>query len=309
MKRVLVTGADGFLGRNVLVALLRRDFEVHAVCHRQQHPALAQDVRCHRADVLVRSGVREVLESIRPYALLHLAWDTRHSTYWKSVANLEWTVASLHLLQEFAAAGGQRVVIAGTSAEYRWDGHLPLDESHSLLQPDSLYGTCKNALREIVQSWAPIAGVSWAWGRIFNIFGPDEKSERLVPKIIRTLMAGKPLPFDEGLRLRDFLHVADAGDAFAALLASEVQGPVNIASGQPTSIRDLVSMIANRLDALELVSFGAVPVQAAQPARVVASVARLRDEVGWQPPVDLAQRVQETCDWWRATESQSVGSL
>ena len=122
-------------------------------------------------------------------------------------------------------------------------------------------------------------------------------------------MAGKPLPFDDGLLLRDFLHVADAGDAFAALLASEVQGPVNIASGQPTSIRDLVSMIANHLDALELVSFGAIPVQAAQPARVVASVARLRDEVGWQPPADLAQRVQETCDWWRATESQSVGSL
>jgi nucleoside-diphosphate-sugar epimerase len=309
MKRVLVTGADGFLGRNVLVALLRRGFEVHALCHRQPHPALTQGVRCHRADVLARSGVREVLESIRPYALLHLAWDTKHGTYWKSVANLEWTVASLHLLQEFAAAGGQRVVIAGTSAEYRWGGHLPLDESHSLLQPDTFYGTCKNALRQIVQSWAPIAGVSWAWGRIFNIFGPDEKSQRLVPKIIHTLMAGKPLPFDDGLLLRDFLHVADAGDAFAALLASEVQGPVNIASGQPTSIRDLVSMIANHLDALELVSFGAVPVQGAQPARVVATIARLRDEVGWQPPADLAQRVQETCDWWRATERQSVGSL
>jgi nucleoside-diphosphate-sugar epimerase len=309
MKRVLVTGADGFLGRNVLVALLRRGFEVHAVGLRVPKEIAPVGLHWHEANFLDRLAVEALFKSVYPQGLVHLAWDTRHGTYWKSVANLEWTVASLHLLQEFAAAGGQRLVIAGTSAEYRWGGHLPLDESHSLLQPDTFYGTCKNALREIVQSWAPIAGVSWAWGRIFNIFGPDEKSQRLVPKIIHTLMAGKPLPFDDGLLLRDFLHVADAGDAFAALLASEVQGPVNIASGQPTSIRDLVSMIANHLDALELVSFGAVPVQAAQPARVVATVARLRDEVGWQPPADLAQRVQETCDWWRATESQSVGSL
>lgn len=306
MKIVLVTGAGGFLGRNVLPTLLRRGWEVHATSRHAPSSAGAETVRWHEVDLLDRAGVRSLVQTVRPAGLVHLAWDTTHGAYWKSPANLEWTAASLHLLHDFAAAGGRRVVVAGSSAEYEWGSEEPLDEMRSRLCPDSPYGACKNALRQIVEAWAPGAGVSWAWGRIFNLFGPEDKPVRLLPKVMRTLIEGKSLPFDDGRLVRDFLHVADAGDAFGALFASEVQGAVNVASGEPVAIREVVTTIASALGATGQLAFDAQPAPAGQPARVVAATARLRDEVGWQPAAGLAQRLGETCAWWRAQSARSV---
>ena len=129
---------------------------------------------------------------------------------------------------------------------------------------------------------------------------------RLLPKVMRTLIEGKSLPFDDGRLVRDFLHVADAGDAFGALFASEVQGAVNVASGEPVAIREVVTTIASALGATGQLAFDAQPAPAGQPARVVAATARLRDEVGWQPAAGLAQRLGETCAWWRAQSARSV---
>ena len=184
MNKVLVTGATGCLGRNSLPALERRGWEVHALTRRVPTNATSPTIRWHEVDLLDRAGVRSLVQTVRPAGLVHLAWDTTHGAYWKSPANLEWTAASLHLLHDFAAVGGRRVVVAGSSAEYEWGGDAPLDERRSRLCPDSSYGTCKNALRQIVEAWAPGAGVSWAWGRIFNLFGPEDNPVRLLPKVI-----------------------------------------------------------------------------------------------------------------------------
>jgi len=300
MKKVLVTGATGFLGRNSLPALLQRGWEVHAFTRHAPLAADAEKVCWHEVDLLDHATVRALLQTVRPAALLHLAWETTHGAYWKSPANLEWTAASLYLLHDFAAVGGRRVVVAGSSAEYEWGGAAALDERRSRLRPDSPYGICKNSLRQILEAWAPGVGLSWAWGRIFNLFGPEDNPVRLLPKVIRTLAAGLPLPFDDGRLVRDFLHVADAGDTFAALLAGEVQGAVNVASGQPVAIREVVTTLATALGATHQLAFDALPAPVGQPARVVAATARLRDEVGWQPAVGLAQRLGETCAWWRA---------
>lgn len=299
MNRVIVAGASGFLGKHVLLPLLSRNYEVHGVSLSVPQDVKADGLYWHRADLLDRCAAKALIESIQPQGLLHLAWETTHGAYWKSTANMEWAAASLYLLSDFASAGGRRIVFAGSSAEYHWESAAALDEFLSPLASNNLYGSCKNALRAVLETWASTTEVSWAWGRIFNIFGPYEKPQRLVPTVIRTLLAGKVLPFDDGLVFRDFLHVKDAGDAFAALFASEVQGPVNIASGMPTSIRDLVLMIANYLGATERVAFGAVPAQPGLPETVISEITRLRDEVGWQLPVSLEQRIRETCDWWR----------
>lgn len=307
MSRIVVTGARGFLGRHAVAALLRRGYEVHGLGRGDASPGIPGRVTWHSVDLMDRDRVRAVLEPLRAEGLIHFAWTTRHGEYWSSPENLDWVAASLGLFRRFREFGGQRIVVAGSSAEYDWSARSPFDEATTPLRPASLYGTCKNCLREMTEAWATACGVSWAWGRLFNIFGPFEPAERLVPRVLNGLQAGRELPFDDGSSVRDFLHVADAGEAFAALYASGFQGVVNVASGVPLTVREMVTEIARELDQAERVKFGAIAAARDAPAILTASVTRIRNATGWAPALGLREAVHDTCLWWRdqAPDSQT----
>jgi nucleoside-diphosphate-sugar epimerase len=101
--------------------------------------------------------------------------------------------------------------------------------------------------------------------------------------------------------VRDFLHVADSGDAFAALLDSGVEGAVNVGSGEGVAVADVVRRIAALAGRPELVELGALQAPAGEPPLLVADVGRLRDEVGWRPSRSLDEGLRDTVEWWRAS--------
>ena len=295
MKRVLVTGASGFIGRHTWSALGDRGFEVHAVTSQAR---AASPVQWHTADLLHPPDVQRVIDAVRPTHLLHLAWYAVPGRFWTSPENLRWVQATIEIARAFAAAGGQRLVAAGTCAEYdRSDADC--DERETPLKPSTLYGVCKHASRTILEAYAE-GRFSTAWGRVFHLYGPDEHPDRLVPSVICSLLEGRPALCTSGVQVRDFLHVVDVADAFAALLDSAVHGPVNIASGSPHPVAEVVSEIGRQIDAEALVRLGARSTPPHDPPRLTARVARLRDEVGWSPSVDLIGGLRATIDWWRA---------
>lgn len=301
MKRVLITGATGFIGRQCLPLLLGQGYEVHAATI-EPPPSGLPDVRWHQVDLLDISQTRHWVESIAPSHLLHFAWYTAPGKYWSAPENLQWVQATLELLQDFVRAGGQRVVMAGTCAEYDWDyGYC--SESVTPLVPKTLYGTSKHALRQLVEAFAHEVGVSVAWGRIFFLYGPCEGPGRLVASVIRALLKGEPALCSQGNQIRDFLYVKDVADAFVTLLGKDIAGPVNIASGSPLSIRDLVYKIAARLGHEELLRLGALPTAPHDPPLLVADVRRLKEDVGWQPHYEIEAGIEETIAWWKANLS------
>ena len=297
MKKVLVTGANGFLGRHVLLPLRERGYEVHAVGRTGPGPELAALATWHTADLLQPEAGRQLLQELRPEGLMHLAWDTSPGAYWTTPANMDWAAASLFLFSEFARNGGRRLVVAGTCAEYDWTVS-PLTEQQTPLRPASLYGCSKNAVRQVLEAWAPGVGISWAWGRLFCVFGPYEKPQRLVPKMIAKLLEGKAIPFDPATAVQDFMDVRDAADAFATLLASPMEGAINIAAGQPVSIRTVLTELETCLGAGGLLKFGELKASQNQPGELIASTRRLNEELGWRPGRSRMERLAETCQWW-----------
>jgi nucleoside-diphosphate-sugar epimerase len=296
MKRVLVTGATGFVGRHTIAPLLARGYEVHTV---SRHDAPVPGAIHHLCDLLDSTATTKLVEDVAPSHLLHCAWYATPGLYWTSTENLRWLEASLSLLRAFAARGGRRFAGVGSCAEYDWSFPV-LSERDTPLRPNTLYGACKHALASVTEQWASTVGVSAAWGRLFFMFGPHEHEHRLVASVIRALLQGTEAEVSEGTQIRDFLYSADAGAALVALLDSEVVGPVNIASGKPIALRDLVLAIAAKLDARALVRFGARPTAANEPHRLEADTHRLREEVGWRDARDLSQALDETIIWWRA---------
>ena len=299
MKRVLLTGASGFVGRHCLRAFLAQDNEVHALASPQHaSPAALEGVHWYEADLLDKGETSALLAEIRPTHLLHCAWYAVTGKYWTAPENFRWVEAGLHLLEAFADQGGQRVVGVGSCAEYDWrDGHC--SELGTPLNPATTYGACKHAFQLLLTAFSRQAKLSAAWGRLFFLYGPHEPPERLVASAIRSIMLEEPARCSHGQQIRDFLYVQDAADALVALLNSDMVGPVNIASGVPVAVHEVVQKIANQLERPNLVRLGALPISENDPPLLVADVARLRNEVGWSPRHDLASGLAETIKWWK----------
>lgn len=300
MKKVLVTGATGFVGRCSLAPLLAKGYEVHAASSRSgQSQAVEVNVQWHEADLLDSAQMIELLARVRPTHLLHFAWYAEHGKYWTSAENIRWVEASLRLAREFAARDGKRFVAAGTCAEYDWRyGYC--SESVTPLAPATLYGTCKLAAQRVIESFAAQVGLSAAWGRIFFLYGPHEQTQRLVASVIRALLHDEVARCSHGNQIRDFLHVQDVADAFVALLDSDAPGAVNIGSGRAVTLKEIVERIGGKLGRADLIKLNAVPAQPNDPHLLVANVERLRHEIGWTPHYDIDKGLDNTIEWWQA---------
>ena len=306
MKRVLVTGASGFIGRHCLPMLVARGYEVHALSRRLPVTALPE-VFWHESDLLKPGCAAELLGEVRPAFLLHLAWYAEPGKFWEARENIEWVRASLEVLCAFADNGGERMVAAGSCAEYGCSAGECREDTTPLL-PTTLYGTSKHALEMILHASSRQTSLSSAWGRIFFLYGPHEHTSRLVAYVVRSLLGGEPALCSEGRQVLDFMHVEDAASAFVALLESAVQGPVNIGSGNPVAVRDVLREIGQQIGQMELIRFGArSPI--AEPSGFWASTQRLANEVNWAPRYDLTRGIEQTIEWCRSSIARDRENL
>jgi nucleoside-diphosphate-sugar epimerase len=298
MGKVLLTGGTGFIGRQVAQALLDQDREVEIVSSR---PDAVVDDRAvlHHADLLDPAQRTEVVRRVGPSELVHLAWFLQPGQVWNSPLNVSWVEASLGLLLDFAEAGGRRAVFAGTFSEYGPEEGV-CNEVTTPLTPSNLYGVCKNSLRAVGLSAAEQLDISLAWVRIFSAYGPFEHPRRLVASVARSLLAGEPAPVSHGTQVRDYLYTPDIGRGLAAILGSDLSGPVNLGSGEGKALREIVETIGEITERSDLLRFGEVVPPADDPQLIVADTERLRSEVPWQPSHSLKEGLELTVDWWRS---------
>ena len=299
MKKVLITGARGFVGRHCIPILLKKGYQVHAITSKGDLPASdAEGLFWHSVDLLAHGEIDHIVSKVGPTHLLHFAWYTEHGLFWHSERNMEWVIASLRLLQAFAGNNGQRAVFVGTCAEYDWRyGYC--NERLTPLEPSTLYGVSKNALQKMFHQYSRQKEISQAWGRIFFLYGPFEHENRLIPYVIKSLINDIPAECTDGHQVRDFLHVEDVADAFAALLDSDIQGPVNIASGEPVSIRHIVEKTGALIGKPGLIRLGARSSPVDEPQLILADTNRLKREMHWNPKHDLKTGLASTIHWFR----------
>jgi nucleoside-diphosphate-sugar epimerase len=306
-KIVLVSGAGGFIGRWSVPRLIASGYEVHAVlgrCAGREPPEQLRGAEVHCADLLQPKSVQTMMALVKATHLLHFAWMATPGVYWTSPENYRWLAASQHLLQCFRDSGGVRAVMAGSCAEYDWSRVGVCDERTSPLADDGSatrtpYAECKIAMQKALERFGSDQGIATAWGRIFFQFGPEEHQDRLVASVIVSLLSGREALCTHGRQIRSFLHVADVGSAFAALLDGDAVGPVNIGSGDRTSIAELLGQIALQIGRPELLRLGARSAPPSEPPLLVPEVQRLCHEVGWRPQFNLSDGIADTIAWWR----------
>ena len=251
---VLVTGAGGYIGRHVVLALLERGVHVKALDLRLD----GVDPRAERVAADLFSADPEIYDRLgRPDVVLHMAW--RDGFKHNSPAHLDDLPAHFHLIENLLAGGLKHLAVMGTMHEVGyWEG--PIDET-SPCRPASLYGISKNALRETAALLAGQHDALLQWISAYYIVGDDKCGNSIFSKLLAAAEEGRrTFPFTSGKNKYDFISVSDLARQIAAIVCQdEVAGIVNACSGEPLSLADRVEAYIREhgLD-LEL-EYGAFP--------------------------------------------------
>lgn len=297
-RRVLLTGATGFVGSRCMPRLVAAGYEVHAVGNRGIHLRGDGAVTWHQVDLRDVAACERLVGEVAPTHLLHLAWIATPGVFWGSPDNLAWLAAGVRLVDAFFRRGGVRAVGVGTCAEYEWSAEDSM-EGRTFLAPDTIYGRCKLALGLAFEAAAQAHSRSAAWARLFFPYGPGEAQARLIPAVISALLRREKVQCTHGRQIRDFVYVDDVADALVALVVCEASGAFNVGSGVGMTLRDVVAEIVKQVGLADHVVFGARQPPAGDPAYVVADISRIRRELGWQPKVGIEAGIANAIDAWR----------
>jgi UDP-glucose 4-epimerase len=308
--KALVTGGAGFIGSNLVDALLERGDEVVAIDNvstgRRENldSALAQGVRLVEADIRDAEAVRALMSDFRPDVVYHLAAqiDVRVSTARPAFDTEVNVIGTINLLDAARDAGVGRFVYTSTGgAIYGEADVLPTPED-APINPEAPYGQGKYAAEGYCALFTRLHGLSTVSVRLGNVYGPrqDPLGEAGVVAIFcgKLLHGGRPTVFGDGLQTRDYIYVGDVVDAHIAAGTGDAQGSFNVGRGVETSVLDLVDALAGIGGELGLSANGFDPEFAPpRPGEVLRSAldpAKARDALGFEASIAVPDGLRRT---------------
>jgi UDP-glucose 4-epimerase len=303
--RTLVTGGAGFIGSNVVDALIDRGDEVTIIDNlstgRRENleRALAGGARLVEADFRDGAAVLDIVEDVRPEAIFHLGAqiDVRRSVADPAFDAEVNILGTINLLEAARRGGVRRFVNSSTGGAIYGEGRvIPAPETHPA-EPESGYGQSKLSAEGYCGLFQRLHGLPTVSLRYGNVYGPrqDPLGEAGVIAIFcgKLVDGGKPTVFGDGLQTRDYVYVGDVVSANLAAADSDAGGAFNIGLGVETTVLDIVEVLARLGDRADFQAEHA-PERPGEVMHIALDAARARDELGWEPKVQLEEGLERT---------------
>jgi UDP-glucose 4-epimerase len=307
--RCLVTGGAGFIGSNLVDALLARGDEVTVVDDLSTgrmsnlEPGLANGAELVESDIRDRNGLVAVADEKRPQKIFHLAAqiDVRKSLadpFFDASINVGGTA---NVLEAARATECGRVVSISTGGAIYGEGEgqeIPLGED-APIAPMSAYGQSKFAAEGYVSLYERLYGLSGVSLRLGNVYGPrqDPLGEAGVIAIFCGLLkeGGRPTVFGDGRQTRDYIYVGDVVSAALAAGDSDATGAINIGTGKETDVLELIELLKS-LSGNESFDPEFAPERTGEVQRIAIDASRAERELGWRAEMGLDQGLRVTLD-------------
>lgn len=300
--KILITGATGFIGSHLARLLVTQGLEVHIIIREKSNTWRIEDIlpslHIMYGDLELESEkIEDYLQDIKPELCIHLAWYAEPGKYLNAQENLNSLQASIKLLSQLAKVGCKRFIGVGTCFEY--DLSLGYLSESSATKPLTLYAATKVALSTILKEFSFVSEIEIAWTRLFYQYGPMEDQRRLVAGTIASLMRDELMKTTKGEQVRDFLYIEDVASAIWSVARSNLTGIVNIGSGQPVTVKEIVIQLGHLLGKSHLINLGALPYRSNESMFICANNYLLKENTDWIQKYNLQIGLEHTVKWYK----------
>ncbi|MBA4391638.1 MAG: NAD-dependent dehydratase [Syntrophus sp. (in: bacteria)] len=316
-QKILVTGADGFIGSHLVEALLEEGCHVKAFVYYNSFNSWGwldtfpkeklNSVDIFTGDVRDPNGVRQAVKGVD--IVFHLAAligipFSYHSPDTYVDTNVKGT---LNILQACRGYNIERVIVTSTSEVYGTAQYVPIDEKHPL-QGQSPYSASKIGADKIAESFCRSFGLPVVIARPFNTYGPRQSARAVIPTIVTQLLNGKEdIHLGSTYPTRDLNYVSDTCKGFITLAECDeaIGKEVNIGSGQEISIGDLANLIISMINpnAKIFAENSRKRPEKSEVERLLSDNTLIQRLTGWKPEVSLRKGIEKTIAWFRENEN------
>jgi len=285
--RLLITGANGFVGKHLIKSLKKHDFHITALERSRWKPKHSNINVVHWPE---GNELPEIAEQHFD-ALIHLAWDTVSRNSW-SIQNSQ--INRLNQLCEILPRVG-KVICLGSSEEYGQVSGV-LSEIATPKMPLSPYGWSKLSACQLLQSRAANHNIPLMWLRAFTVYGELQTGDMLIPYAIRQAKSKNAARFTDGLQERDFIYVTDVTEAIVMAAVTNIENchVVNLGTGIGTAVKELVERIGQHYDASEYMELGAIPRNPDLPIIQVAATKLAKELLRFTATTSLEEGLAKT---------------
>ncbi len=312
-KRVLITGATGFVGAVLARRLVADGHEVHALMKsttpRWRIADVVADLRCHEADLRDEAALRAVVGEIRPEVIYHLATHGAYPFQTDPDGIIQTNIlGTWNLLKAAARVDYEVFVNTGSSSEYGFKEYAMRETD--LLEPNSYYSVAKCAQTLLCQHVANTESRPITTFRLFSVYGPLEEPSRLVPTLIRQCLEGSDLTLVDPEIARDFVYVDDVVDAYLrfdklAAMSGEI---INVGTGVRSTIKQVVEQVLRHTGARVQCHWGAMPARIWDTRTWVGDCTKSNRLLGWSAQTSLSDGIEQTIAWVRGHRDAAVAA-
>jgi NAD dependent epimerase/dehydratase len=309
-EKVLVTGADGFIGSHLVEALVARGYDVTALSQYNSfnYWGWLEDVDCKNLVHVVCGGVRDphfCKDIVRGKDIVfHLAaLIAIPYSYVAPESYVDVNVrGTLNICQAARESGVQRLLQTSTSEVYGTARYVPIDEKHPL-QPQSPYSASKIGADAMAMSYHNAFGLPVTVVRPFNTYGPRQSARAVIPTIITQIATGKEIKLGDMTPTRDFNYVADTCRGFIQLAECDaaIGKTVNVGSGREISIGDTLALIRRLMgsQAASVRDDVRIRPETSEVFRLCCDNRKIRELTGFAPEHSLEEGLRKTIEWFR----------
>lgn len=317
MKKILVTGADGFIGSHLVEELVRRGHKVRAFTYYNSFNSwgwldtfpqdILKEIDIFSGDIRDPNGVRQAMDGIdEAYhlaALIAIPFSY-HSPDSYVDTNIKGT---LNMLQAARSLGTERLLVTSTSEVYGTAQYIPIDEKHPY-QGQSPYSATKIGADRLAESFYRSFDTPVTIVRPFNTFGPRQSARAIIPTLITQLLNGhESIKLGDLSPTRDFLYVKDTVNGFIKIAesAKTIGEEINIATQQEISIGDLANKLIAMINPNAKVQFDAVRKrpEKSEVNQLCGSNQKLKTLTGWEQMYSFEQGLEQTIQWFGDKEN------